>query len=168
MEITYKNNEFKIKGKTAVLNSRPNGVVIASSDGSSSKELFGAGEFEVSGISVIALNVEEKDLVFVYEIDGLRICNLNNLNKKLSDSKISQIGSVDVLLLPVCPNSIEMMQQVESYYVIPFAYKTEEELDKFLRESALTVQRMPKFSLKSDGLVDGEDSSTQIVVLEVN
>ena len=163
MEITYKNNEFRVKGKTGVLYSKLHGVLIETIDGSSSKELFGAGEYEVSGISVIGVQVEGNEIIFVYEVDGLRICNLNNLTKKLADSKISAVGDIDILLLPIASENIERMQQLESYYVIPFNYKTEEDLNKFLKESGLTVQKMPKFSLKKEEII--EDQTTEIIVI---
>lgn len=165
MEITYKQGEFKIKGKTGVLYSKANGVVIESPDGNSKKELIGPGEYEVSGISVIAVKTET-GTAFVYEVDGLRICNLGNISKKLSDNKVSQIGDVDVLLLPKSDESIEMLQQIESYYIIPFGYESEEDLEKFLKESSLVVERLSKFSLKKEDII--EDSTAQIVVLSLN
>jgi len=169
MEITYKNNEFRIKGKTGILYSKPNGVSIESSDGTNSKELFGAGEYEVSGISVIGISTAsdaqtDEGNVFVYEVDGLRICNLGKLTKKLTDGKLSLLGDIDVLLLPVSASSIEMMQQVESYYVIPFGNKNSDYLEKFLKESSLLVERLPKFNLKKEEII--EESPTQIIVLE--
>ncbi|KKP48010.1 MAG: putative Zn-dependent hydrolases of the beta-lactamase fold protein [Candidatus Woesebacteria bacterium GW2011_GWA1_33_30] len=163
MEITIKNNEFRVKGKTGVLYSKPNGVLIETPDGIASKELLGAGEYEVSGISVIGIQAEEKEIIFVYEVDGLRICNLNNLTKKLTDSKVSAVGDVDILLLPVGASSIEMMQQLESYYVIPFGQKSEEELEKFLKESGLVTQRISKFVLKKEEII--EDQTTEIIVI---
>lgn len=163
MDITYKQGEFRVKGKTGVLFSRPNGVLIESTDGETKKELIGAGEYEVSGISVIGIRTDA-GTVFVYEVDGLRICNLGKLDKKLSDSKLSQLGDIDVLLLPKASESIEMLQQVESYYVIPFGFGSEEELDKFLKDSSLVVEKMTKFSLKKEDII--EDSTAQIVVLE--
>lgn len=163
MEITYKDNEFKVKGKTGVLYSRSNGVQIESSDGNYKKELVGAGEYEVSGISVIGIKTDEGN-IFVYEVDGLRICNLGQVSKKLSDGKLTQVGDIDILLLPNCSESIELMQQIESYYVIPFGFNTDEELEKFLKESSLQFEKMNKFSLKKEDLI--EDSTAQIVVLE--
>lgn len=165
MEITYKDNQFRIKGKTGVLYSKPSGVLIESSDATNSKELLGPGEYEVSGISVIGLQTEEGG-VFIYEVDGLRILNLGNLSKKLPDSKLSSIGDIDILLLPVGDASLERMQQIESHYVIPFGQKSEEDLDKFLKESGLTVERLPKFSLKKEEII--EESPTQIILLESN
>lgn len=159
MEITFNNNQFRIKGKTGVLYSKENGAIIESVN---KKELIGPGEYEVSGISVIGLQTEEGNL-FIYEVDGLRICNLGSLSKKLSDSKLSSIGDIDILLLPVGSETLERMQQIESYYVIPFGQKTKEELDKFLKESGLTVQNMPKFSLKKEEII--EDQTTEIVII---
>ena len=76
---------------------------------------------------------------------------------------MSQIGDVDILLVPVTSESIEMTQQLESYYIIPLGYKNEEELDKFLKESGLVVERLSKFSIKKEELI--EDSTAQIIVL---
>lgn len=163
MEITYKQGEFRVKGKTGVLYSRNNGVLIESPDGNTKKELVGPGEYEVSGISVIAIKTDT-GTAFVYEVDGLRICNLGTISKKLTDSKISQIGDVDILLLPKSEESIEMLQQIESYYIIPFGYANDEDLEKFLKESSLVVEKMSKFSLKKEDIV--EDSTAQIVVLQ--
>lgn len=165
MDIIYKDSEFKVKGKTGILYSRNNGVVIESPDGNTKKELIGAGEYEVSGISVIGVKTEDTT-VFVYEVDGLRICNLGGQSKKLSDGKLTQIGDIDVLLLPNCSESIELMQQIESYYVIPFGFDTDEELEKFLKESSLPAEKMNKFSLKKEDII--EDSTAQIVVLSSN
>ncbi len=162
MEITYKQGEFRVKGKTGVLYSKNNGVTIESPDGNNKKELVGPGEYEVSGISVIAVKTET-GTAFLYEVDGLRICNLGTISKKLTDSKISQIGDVDILLLPKSDEAIEMLQQIESYYIIPFGYENEEDLDKFLKESSLVVEKMNKFSLKREDII--EDSTAQIIVL---
>lgn len=160
--IKVSDSTFKIKGKTGFALTNQSGPTIESTTGDRSKTFSGAGEYEVAGVSIIGIKTEET-VVFVYELDGLRICHLGNLTKKLSDSKVSAIGDIDVLLLPIGPESIEMMQQIESYYILPYGYKSEEELEKFLKESGLTVERLPKFSLKKDEII--EDATAQIVVL---
>lgn len=163
MDITLvKDQTFKIKGKTGFAMTDPNGLILESLDGSSSKIFKTPGEYEVAGISVLGFKTDEKP-VFVYEVDGLRICHLGGVTKKLSDNKVSAIGDIDVLLVPVTAESIEMLQQIESYYIIPFGYKDEAELDKFLKESGFVVEKMNKFSLKKDEII--EDSTAQIVVL---
>ncbi len=163
MDITLiKDSTFKLKGKTGFALTDPAGLTLESLDGSNVMKFKTAGEYEVAGISVIGIKVDE-NIVFVYEIDGLRICHLGKITKKLSDSKVSSIGDIDVLLLPVGPESIEMLQQIESYYVIPYGYSTEDELDKFLKDSGFSVEKLSKFSLKKDDIV--EDQTTEIKVL---
>lgn len=163
MDITFlKDQTFKIKGKTGFAITDPNGLTLESLDGASSKVFKTAGEYEVAGISVVGIKTEE-GTVFVYEVDGLRVCHLGAITKKLSDNKVSAIGDIDILLVPVTSESVEMTQQIESYYIIPFGYKTEEELEKFLKESGFVVERMNKFSIKKEDLI--EDSTAQIVVL---
>ena len=164
MEITLqKGNTFRIKGKTGVLYTKDNGFLIESPDGSSTKELFGPGEYEVSGISVIGVQTED-GVCFVYEVDGIRVCDFSGNTQKLTDARLSSVGEVDVLLLPVVERSVEIMQSLESYYVLPFSYKEIADLEKFLKDSGLVVVNMPKFSLKKEEII--EDSPTQIVVLE--
>lgn len=163
MEITYKDKELKIKGKTGVLYPRQDGVLIESLDGNYKKELYGAGEYEVSGISVIGIKNDDSN-IFVYEVDGIRICNLTGTSKKLSDTKVSVVGDIDILIVSESGEAIEMIQQVDSYYILPINFSTNETLEKFLSESGLVVERMNKFTVKKDELI--EDSAAQIVVLE--
>jgi L-ascorbate metabolism protein UlaG (beta-lactamase superfamily) len=165
MDITrVKEGIFKIKGKTGFAITDPEGFTLESIDGASKKVFTGAGEYEVAGISVIGTKTDE-GVVFTYEVESLRICHLGNITKKLSDSKVSDIGDIDILFVPVTSTSqsIEMIQQIESYYIIPFGYKNQEELDKFLKESGLVVEQLSKFSIKKDELI--EDSTAQVIVL---
>jgi len=163
MDITIvKDSTFKIKGKSGFALTDPNGLTIESLDGSSSKVFKTAGEYEVSGISVVGIKTEEGN-VFVYEVDGLRICHLGNITKKLSDNKVSTIGDIDVLFVPLGSESIELIQQIQSYYVIPYRYKSQEELDSFIKEAGFGVSNLTKFSLKKDQII--EDSTAQVVVL---
>jgi L-ascorbate metabolism protein UlaG (beta-lactamase superfamily) len=163
MEISYKDNKFKIKGRTGVAFIDIRSVTLESQDGSSKKEIVEPGEYEVSGISVIGIQNGENNTIYVIEVDGLRVCNLGATDKKLIDSKLSQVGDIDILLLPKASEAIELLQQIESYYVIPFGYSEGQELDHFLKESGLVVEKMNKFSLKKDEII--EDSTAQIVLL---
>lgn len=162
MEITTVDDKtFKIKGRTGVAIAAAIGPTIESPNGE--KMVFtGPGEYEVSGISVIGIPVNG-EIVFIYEVDKLRICYMGNLSKKLLESKLSQIGNIDVLLVSVGNETIEIVQQIESYYVIPFGYKNDEELEKFLKASGLVVEKMTKFNIKKEELI--EENPTQIIVL---
>ncbi len=157
--------EFRIKGRSGTITTFENGVKIESSKDGSSKELNGAGEYEVAGISVIGVK-NDGGVVFVYEVDGIRICHFGIVKDVLSEGKLTQVGDIAVLLLPISSRSIEIMQQIEGYYILPYGYDSEVELDKFLKDSGFNVQRLPKLLLKKEEMI--EDQTSEIIVLDSN
>ncbi len=166
MEIVIKNGAIRIKGKTGILQAilGKDGFEISSLGEDNAKRFGGAGEYEVSGISVIGVT-DGEGTAFVYEVDNLRIANLTAISEKLNENKLQQLGDIDVLLLGTHSKSIEIMQQIEPYFVLPIVINgNTDSLDKFLKESGLVVNQMPKFSLKKEEII--EDMPTQIVVLE--
>jgi len=42
-----------------------------------------------------------KNIIFCFEVDGIRLCHLGDLGHLLSDKQIAEIGAVDILLIPV-------------------------------------------------------------------
>ena len=150
----------------------------------------GPGEYEISGISIIGIpsfhdakKGEErgKNVIYVFEMDGLRIVHLGDLGCDLTDSEISQIGSVDVLLIPVGgeytigpKDAVKIISAIDPYFVIPMHYKVDglsselasklEPVETFLSECGLNVERMDKFSLKREDIL--EDQSAKAIVLE--
>ncbi len=42
-----------------------------------------------------------KNTVFCFEVDGVRVCHLGDLGHLLDDRQIAELGSVDILLVPV-------------------------------------------------------------------
>lgn len=147
------------------------------------------GEYEVSGVSFIGMPTyhddkkgEErgKNIVFVIEMDGLRICHLGDLGHTLSEKQIENLGSIDVLMVPVggtytidSEKAISVMQAIEPSIVVPMHFQTEggnpelaskiEKLDSFLSKVGLPVEKTDKLTVRKETL--GEDQ--KIVVLEV-
>lgn len=96
------------------------------------------GEYEIAGISIIGVasfhddkNGQErgKNTVFVIEMDGLRIAHLGDLGHKLTEEQLDDMGSVDVLLIPVGgvytidPKlAVEVTKQIDPWVVIPMHY----------------------------------------------
>lgn len=115
-----------------------------------------AGEFTISGVgikSVPAFHDEVKGakrgpiLIFVFEIDGLRICHVGDLGHLLSKAQEEQIGRPDVLLIPVggtftldAEGAAEVVNQLSPRMVIPMHFKTPavsmpiDSVDKFLEK----------------------------------
>ena len=42
-----------------------------------------------------------KNIIFCFEVDGTRVCHLGDLGHLLSDKQIAEIGTVDILIVPV-------------------------------------------------------------------
>ena len=42
-----------------------------------------------------------KNTIFCFGVDGIRVCHLGDLGHPLSDKQVAEMGSVDILLLPV-------------------------------------------------------------------
>ena len=71
-----------------------------------------------------------ENAIFVFEMEGVRICHLGDLGHLLDESYIEKIDSVDVLLIPVGGNytidgkeAVETIEQLSPQVVIPMHYK---------------------------------------------
>ena len=110
------------------------------------------------------------------KIDGLRVCHLGDLGHVLTHEQIRQVGSVDILLLPVGGQATinarvatEVARQLHARLIIPMHYKTPKirfpfaPVDDFLHNKN-------NFSRPSTGEIeitkDTLPSEAQIVVLE--
>jgi len=155
------------------------------------KKVFaGPGEYEIAGVSIIGYrsfhdnkNGEErgKNTIYVIEADGLRIAHLGDLGHVISDDLASEIGSIDILMIPVGgfytigpKEAVEVTSKIDPYFIIPMHYKAEginesqfgelEPKETFLKEIGLTVETLPKLSIKKEDII--EDQSTKVIVLE--
>lgn len=155
-------SSFKLKGKTATILTQ-NSSFKVEVEKTVKMEISEPGEYEVGGISIIGLTLG-LNKIFVFEIDGLRIAYLGNFSEATSDEKVSQLGSIDVVIINVgesTKESVKVVSGIDPYFVLPFSQK--EPIETFLAESGLTVEKMDKFSLKREDIL--EDQSTKIVLL---
>ena len=72
--------------------------------------LRGAGEVDIEGIrfrGIASLHdnmggrERGKNTIFCFGVDGVKVCHLGDLGHQLSDQQVGEIGSVDVLRVPV-------------------------------------------------------------------
>jgi L-ascorbate metabolism protein UlaG (beta-lactamase superfamily) len=118
-----------------------------------------------------------ENMIFAVEIDGVHVCHLGDLGHLLTDDQLSELGPIDVLLVPVGGQTTispveaaEVVAQVSPKVVIPMHYATDGasrdllDAEKFLQEMALTGEtaRQPKAQVTSASLPD----ETQVVLLE--
>lgn len=100
------------------------------------------GTYQIRGISFKGLAAfhdpvegkeRGKNIIFVMEIDGLRICHLGDLGHLLSAQEIKELGKIDILLAPVGgrPATLEpwemtqLAEQINPQIIIPMHFKTE-------------------------------------------
>jgi len=140
------------------------------------KVISGPGEYEIKGISILGFssfhdskNGEErgKNTIYVFEIDGIKICHLGDLGHKLSDSLIESLGDIDVLMIPVGgiytigpTEAVEIVKDIEPSFILPMHYYVDgiekgtfgklEPVETFLKEVNLTVEKMPKLAVKKE------------------
>lgn len=112
---------------------------------------YDIGEVKIKGISVYhdtAGGKERgKNLIFIYEADGLRLAHLGDLGHKLTPEQLRQLGRIDIVMIPVggyftieAETATEVINQIKPSVTVPMHYKTEvlnfpiASVDVFLRD----------------------------------
>jgi L-ascorbate metabolism protein UlaG (beta-lactamase superfamily) len=142
------------------------------------------GEYEFSDLLVMGIRTYHdgqggtargENMVFSVEIDGVHICHLGDLGHLLTDEQLSELGPIDVLLVPVGgettltpAEAAEVVAQVGPKIVIPMHYGLDgasKDLggpEKFLHEMAAEPIRQPKAQVTVSSLPE----ETQVVLLD--
>jgi L-ascorbate metabolism protein UlaG (beta-lactamase superfamily) len=105
------------------------------------KILNRTGDYEVGGIKIKGIPVYHdtkqgkergNNIIFVYEIDGLRVVHLGDLGHLLSAKQIDELGNIDILLIPVGgyftidpKQATDIVNTLKPKITIPMHYKTE-------------------------------------------
>jgi L-ascorbate metabolism protein UlaG (beta-lactamase superfamily) len=109
---------------------RGNPKVISSAGGTA------VGEIKIAGLSTFHDDTRGsqrgRNIVFTIEMDGLRLTHLGDLGHPLSKNEADQIGTPDVLFIPVggfftidAPTASRVADGLDARVVIPMHYKTE-------------------------------------------
>ena len=94
-----------------------------------------AGDLKVTGFSSYHDDQSGarrgENIVFLYQIDGLKVLHLGDLGHMLSDDIIETIGAVDVLLAPIggvstinAKTATALADRLKAKVLIPMHYKT--------------------------------------------
>lgn len=144
------------------------------------KVVDGPGEYEIMGVSIMGYpsfhdakeGVERgKNTIYIIEAEDLRVAHVGDLGHKLSDKLVEELGSIDILMLPVGGfytigpvDAAEVVKSVEPSIVIPMHYQVPglipenfEKLapvDAFLKEVGLPSEILPKLSIKKEELAE--------------
>ncbi|MFC2034827.1 MBL fold metallo-hydrolase [Chloroflexota bacterium] len=141
---------------------------------------------EVKGVKFIGILTHHDDIggeargnntVFCFEVDGIRVCHLGDLGHQLSDTEITELGNVDILLAPVGGNytidakvATELGNKLAPKVLIPMHYRNDKcsgfpvaGVDEFLKgKEGVTWLGVSSTEFKRGVL----PAITQIVVLE--
>lgn len=147
------------------------------------------GEYEILGVSIIGIStfhdsVKGKErgnnTIYSLELEGIHLAHLGDLGHTLTDKEIEQLGTVDILFIPVggtytitAKQASEIIPEIEPSIVIPMHFGREElhketfseltDLSTFLKTvGAEQIVPQPKLVVTKDKLPDQQ----QIVVLE--
>lgn len=149
----------------------------------------GPGEYEIQGVGIVGIhsfhdNNKGKDrgenTIFTIEIDGIHVVHLGDLGHVLTEKDIEEIGTVDILCIPVGgvytineKQAVELISEIEPSIVVPMHYgRPELNQDIFGKLSPLSsflklfgqdqVAPQQKLSITKDKIPD----QTQIIVFE--
>ena len=133
------------------------------------------------GIPTYHDNTEGKqrgnNIIFCFEVDGIRVCHLGDLGHPLSDKQVAELGSADILLIPVGGNytidakvATEVCGKLAPKVILPMHYRNDRcsgfpvsGVDEFLRGKK-DVSRLDASEVE---FKQGElPASTQIIVLK--
>ncbi|MDT8715717.1 MBL fold metallo-hydrolase [Clostridium sp. 19966] len=97
--------------------------------------VFSPEGIDIKGVQTFHDNVSGakrgKNVVYNFRVDGLNVCHCGDLGHLLSSEQITEVGKVDILLLPVggratldASGAAEVMKQLNPTVVIPMHYRT--------------------------------------------
>ena len=100
-----------------------------------------AGTREIKGITVRGFNSYHDDeqgskrgsnIMFCFTVDSINICHCGDLGHTLSQNQLSDIGPIDIILVPVGGNftvnagqAAEVIRLIKPKVIIPMHYKNE-------------------------------------------
>lgn len=149
----------------------------------------GPGEYEVRGILITGVRTYHdkaqgqelgKNTVYVIHIDDLVCCHLGDLGHELTQQQLEEIGSVDLLFVPVGggetigpAEAASVISQIEPRIVIPMHYAHEqlsfayplEPLEKFCHEVGLQESTPQEKLTLTAANVPPEDAATRTILL---
>lgn len=102
--------------------------------------IVGAGEYEVGGVEIVGINGMNGEVVYVLNVDGVKVGVLGMLSQPLSEKKVEKIPEMDILLVGVGNKEKVSHKLIWEWakgwganYVVPFGVNNKsEEMKNFL------------------------------------
>jgi L-ascorbate metabolism protein UlaG (beta-lactamase superfamily) len=149
------------------------------------RAVCGPGEYEIKGVFITGVSTYRdaqsgkergRNTVYVIELEDLRVCHLGELGHVLSSDQLEEIGTVDVLCVPVrgAPGispaqAAEVISQLEPSIILPMDWTGPDDsqvtatFDKFCHEMGIKEpEPQPRLNVSKSSL----PAEAQVVVLE--
>ena len=146
---------------------------------------FAVNDIAIKGVATFhdkALGTKRgKNTVYIFSIDGINVCHCGDLGHVLTDTQINEIGTVDILLLPVggratinALDAVQVMKQLNPTIVIPMHYRTKafgllgfifEKVDKFIAASELKAKKCKELNIDKATIKEYKEDK-EIVILQ--
>ncbi len=145
------------------------------------------GEYEISQISILGVPAQahidesgENAIIYRLVINDLRIAVLGHINPDLPEEKLEELGTIDLLLIPVGGNgytidpigAAKLIKKIDPKIIIPTHYDIkglkyevpQQSLDEALNVLSMEpAETTPKFKLKSGATLP---EAKQLIILE--
>lgn len=133
------------------------------------------GEYEIKNSEIVGIQAyhDEKQgaergpvTLFVYEIDGIKLCHLGDLGHDLTSEQLEKIDGIDILFIPVggvvtidSKKAAKAISEISPKIVVPMhtrhAKKPEfDTVDVFLKEMGKEPKRASSIKVKKKELAD--------------
>jgi L-ascorbate metabolism protein UlaG (beta-lactamase superfamily) len=145
------------------------------------------GEYERQGLYIRGIDSyhdENKgkdrglNTIYIVKVEEMTICHLGDLGQKqLSNDQVEDIGSVDILMIPVggkytidYKEAIAVAGQIEPKVIMPMHYKVKgleldiDGPDKFIKEIGISPERVDKFKVVKKSL---PTDNTQLIMFNL-
>jgi L-ascorbate metabolism protein UlaG (beta-lactamase superfamily) len=128
--------------------------------------LDGPGEYEAKNVLIAAVrtyrdeqrgSLRGRNVAFMVELDGVHVIHLGDIGHLLTEDKLTDIGTVDVVCIPIggalsANKAAELVAQLDAKVVVPMPIcETEtgcnEALGKFLHEMGVSAPPAPQSKL---------------------
>lgn len=127
----------------------------------------GPGEYEIGGVEIKAWGIDEKNLIYLVEVDGVIIGIIGKSDQLLTDKMIEKISGIDVLIAGISETKLtgkilqDLAKKWGANYLIPIGFKTGDEvLTKFLDDvDEEGLEAIDSLRVDRDNLPDGLEIS---------
>jgi L-ascorbate metabolism protein UlaG (beta-lactamase superfamily) len=94
----------------------------------------GPGEYEIRGVPITGIatmlkdeaSADRRNIIYTAVQDGVTVCHLGRLDQLPSAAQLQEIGSPDVVLIPIGEGvgltsalAVQLVSQLETHYVLP-------------------------------------------------